>query len=93
MKHLSETGDQIGAPPSPRRLCSVSNMMVSNASGLQLALDRPSLLSLQKTSPTLEIQSLKLSIAALWQSPPEINLTHSSMREIGVLTSKPLSDG
>ncbi|KAI2507367.1 hypothetical protein MHU86_7087 [Fragilaria crotonensis] len=66
-KHLSETGDRIGAPQPSRRLCSVSNM-VSFANGLQLGLAATSL-SLTTTSPTFEIKSLTRAVAALRPSP------------------------
>jgi hypothetical protein len=66
-RHLSETGDRIGGTPPSRRLCSVSNM-ASIANDVRIGLDGPTL-SLQMTSPKLEIQSFSRSISALKPSP------------------------
>ncbi|KAI2494565.1 hypothetical protein MHU86_19980 [Fragilaria crotonensis] len=85
-KHLSETGDRIGAPQPSRRLCSVSNM-VSFMNGLQLGLAATSL-SLQRPRQRLRSSPSPVLLRLSGLALPESNSIPNSWRGIGVLISK-----
>jgi hypothetical protein len=57
MKFLSDTGDRIGSPPPPRRLCSINN-------GYSMVSINSPAVSLRKTIPTFDVSSFAKTITA-----------------------------